>query len=100
MDRHYEKRMKEHKQRVANVRRAQLERARHERVFEVEALLEDYEAAFKLANNRTCTLVYRHGWVFMAEVPTFRVRLKALGALAQELRDAADHGLDHTPAID
>jgi hypothetical protein len=97
---YFAKRMKEHKQRQAKVRAAQRERERHDRLVEVEAHLTDYERAYEEVNLRKCHLVYRGGWVRMAECGTFRVRLKVLGALAQELRDEAAHGVDAPLAID
>jgi ATP-dependent helicase YprA (DUF1998 family) len=95
MNNSYAKRMRQHRERQAGARRARLDAARADRVIAVDNALSEYERAYKEANGVRCCLIYRGGWVYMAECATFRVRLKDLGHAAQELYAAAhDRELD------
>ena len=89
----YDKRMRQHRQRKQKTQAAYNEIARLERMTAADVQMSDYERAYEEAYGRKCHLFYKGGWCYMAECATWRVRLKYLGAAAQELRDAAAHGL-------
>lgn len=88
----YAQRMRERHARKERTRKAHEEIKYATRLIQIDQQLTEYENAYYQAYGRRCNLVYRTGWVYMAECGTFRVRLKALGALAAELQDAYLHG--------
>lgn len=97
MNRYYTQRMRERHARKERTRKAQQTIRQETRFIEVDLYLTNYETAYYNAYGRRCNLVYRTGWVYMAECATFRVRLKALGGLAAELQDAYLH--DRRPRL-